>query len=178
MTIDGRPYAPRSPIEARRAGVAMIYQELSLAPHLTVMENILLGAEPMRFGLVDRARMRADGVGGARAARARRHPARRRRRHAVGRGAAARRDRARARGRLPRPRARRADEQPRRAPTSQHLFALLRRLQGAGARDRLHLALHRGGEGDHRSLRRAARRTQRRRRRRRAEADARRASSR
>ncbi len=59
MTIDGRPYAPRSPIEARRAGVAMIYQELSLAPHLSVMENILLGAEPMRFGLVDRGRMRA-----------------------------------------------------------------------------------------------------------------------
>ena len=58
MTIDGRPYAPRSPIEARRAGVAMIYQELSLAPHLSVMENILLGAEPMRFGLVDRGRMR------------------------------------------------------------------------------------------------------------------------
>jgi ribose transport system ATP-binding protein len=58
MTIDGRPYAPRTPIEARRAGVAMIYQELSLAPHLTVMENILLGAEPMRYGLVDRGRMR------------------------------------------------------------------------------------------------------------------------
>ena len=58
MTIDGRPYAPRSPIEARRAGVAMIYQELSLAPHLTVMENVLLGAEPTSFGLVDRARMR------------------------------------------------------------------------------------------------------------------------
>jgi len=59
MTIGGRPYAPRSPIEARRAGVAMIYQELSLAPHLSVMENILLGAEPMRFGLVDYGRMRA-----------------------------------------------------------------------------------------------------------------------
>ena len=58
MTIDGRPYAPPSPIEARRAGVAMIYQELSLAPDLTVMENILLGAEPMRYGLVDRVRMR------------------------------------------------------------------------------------------------------------------------
>ena len=58
MTIDGGPYAPKSPIEARRAGVAMIYQELSLAPHLSVMENILLGAEPMRYGLVDRARMR------------------------------------------------------------------------------------------------------------------------
>jgi ribose transport system ATP-binding protein len=58
MTIDGSPYAPKNPIEARRAGVAMIYQELSLAPHLSVMENILLGAEPMRYGLVDRARMR------------------------------------------------------------------------------------------------------------------------
>jgi ribose transport system ATP-binding protein len=58
MAIDGRPYAPRSPIEARRAGVAMIYQELSLAPDLSVMENIVLGAEPMRFGLVDRRRMR------------------------------------------------------------------------------------------------------------------------
>src|SRR5258706_345778 len=56
--IDTRPYAPPSPIEARGNGVAMIYQELSLAPHLTVMENILLGAEPMRYGLVDRARMR------------------------------------------------------------------------------------------------------------------------
>ena len=59
MRIDGRAYAPRNPIEARRAGVAMIYQELSLAPHLSVMENVLLGAEPMRFGLVDRTRMRA-----------------------------------------------------------------------------------------------------------------------
>jgi ribose transport system ATP-binding protein len=58
MTIGGEPYAPKSPIEARRAGVAMIYQELSLAPHLSVMENILLGAEPTRFGLIDRARMR------------------------------------------------------------------------------------------------------------------------
>lgn len=58
MTIDGRRYAPRGPIEARRAGVAMIYQELSLAPHLSVMENILLGAEPARFGFVDRTRMR------------------------------------------------------------------------------------------------------------------------
>jgi ribose transport system ATP-binding protein len=58
MTIGGKAYAPRSPIEARRAGVAMIYQELSLAPDLSVMENILLGVEPTRFGLVDRARMR------------------------------------------------------------------------------------------------------------------------
>jgi ribose transport system ATP-binding protein len=58
MAIDGVPYAPASPIEGRRAGVAMIYQELSLAPHLSVTENILLGAEPTRYGLLDRAGMR------------------------------------------------------------------------------------------------------------------------
>src|SRR3954467_615090 len=58
MTTDGRAFAPRSPIDARRAGVAMIYQELSLAPHLSLMENIMMGAEPMRYGLVDWPRMR------------------------------------------------------------------------------------------------------------------------
>src|SRR4030095_6714648 len=58
MALDGAPYTPRSPLDARRAGVAMIYQELSLAPHLSVMENIALGVEPARFGVVDRARMR------------------------------------------------------------------------------------------------------------------------
>src|SRR5581483_12018768 len=57
------PYSPRDPLDARRAGVAMIYQELSLAPHLSVMENILLGVEPtigpvMRWGEV-RARASA-----------------------------------------------------------------------------------------------------------------------
>src|SRR6185436_16134848 len=38
MTLDGARYAPRNPREARKAGVAMIYQELSLAPHLSVMD--------------------------------------------------------------------------------------------------------------------------------------------
>jgi ribose transport system ATP-binding protein len=46
MWLDGAPYSPRNPLEARKAGVAMIYQELSLARHLTVAENILLGVEP------------------------------------------------------------------------------------------------------------------------------------
>jgi ribose transport system ATP-binding protein len=52
MWLNGMPYAPRSPIEARRAGVAMIYQELSLARDLSVMENILLGMEPTAGPLV------------------------------------------------------------------------------------------------------------------------------
>jgi ribose transport system ATP-binding protein len=55
MWLDGEPYLPRNPLDARCRGIAMIYQELSLAPHLSVMENILLGIEPtvgpfMRWG--------------------------------------------------------------------------------------------------------------------------------
>ena len=50
MSLNGAPYAPRDPREARSAGVAMIYQELSLAPHLNVMDNIALGVEPARHG--------------------------------------------------------------------------------------------------------------------------------
>jgi ribose transport system ATP-binding protein len=58
MRIDGAPFAPRHPLDARHAGVAMIYQDLSLAPHLTVMENIVLGVEPVRRGVIQRDRMR------------------------------------------------------------------------------------------------------------------------
>src|SRR5436190_15027773 len=60
MRLEGAPYAPKRPLDARRAGVAMIYQELSLAPHLSAMENILLGVEPARFGIVQRDRVRAS----------------------------------------------------------------------------------------------------------------------
>jgi ribose transport system ATP-binding protein len=58
MTLDGVPYRPAAPMEARRAGVAMIHQELSLAPHLSVAENILLGMEPTRSGFIRRQEMR------------------------------------------------------------------------------------------------------------------------
>jgi ribose transport system ATP-binding protein len=59
MRIDGRPFQPHQPLDARKAGVAMIHQELSLAPHLTVMENIVLGSEPHRHGLVQWREVRA-----------------------------------------------------------------------------------------------------------------------
>jgi ribose transport system ATP-binding protein len=62
MRLDGRPYAPREPREARAAGVAMIHQELSLAPHLSVMENVGLGIEPVRNGLIDWQAMRLTAV--------------------------------------------------------------------------------------------------------------------
>ena len=53
MLLDGQPYRPKSPLDARRAGVAMIYQELSIAPHLSVMENVVLGMEPGARGLMN-----------------------------------------------------------------------------------------------------------------------------
>jgi len=58
VQLDGSPYRPRHPIDARRHGVATVYQELSLAPHLTVTENILLGVEPSRHGLLRLGQMR------------------------------------------------------------------------------------------------------------------------
>ncbi len=62
MQLDGQPYRPQGPLAARRAGVAMIYQELSLAGHLSVEENIVLGMEPTRLGLVRRRAMRAKAL--------------------------------------------------------------------------------------------------------------------
>lgn len=58
MTLVGVPYAPQGPLAARQAGVAMIYQELNLAPHLSVEDNIMLGREQSRWGLLRRAEQR------------------------------------------------------------------------------------------------------------------------
>ena len=54
MWLDGQPYAPRDPHQARCQGVGMIYQELSIAPHLTVTENLVLGVEPKKGWQFDR----------------------------------------------------------------------------------------------------------------------------
>src|SRR5580658_687913 len=58
VELDGQPFGPGDPLHARRSGIAMIYQELTLAPHLSVEENILLGEEPARFGWINRSRRR------------------------------------------------------------------------------------------------------------------------
>src|SRR5262245_10707002 len=58
MWLDGQPYAPAGPDAARRQGVAMIYQELTLAPHLSVEANMLLGLEPSRWGVLSRRECR------------------------------------------------------------------------------------------------------------------------
>jgi ribose transport system ATP-binding protein len=55
ITLDGAPFAPHTPRDAQRGGIAIIHQELSSIAPLTVAENILLGDEPARGGVIDRA---------------------------------------------------------------------------------------------------------------------------
>ncbi len=58
IELDGLKFAPTNPLRARRCGIAMIYQELNLAPHLSVEENILLGTEPSTCGWLHRSQRR------------------------------------------------------------------------------------------------------------------------
>jgi ABC-type sugar transport system ATPase subunit len=59
VIVAGRPRRLAGPADARRAGIAVVYQELTLVPELTVAQNLLLGREPGRFGFVDHARLEA-----------------------------------------------------------------------------------------------------------------------
>jgi simple sugar transport system ATP-binding protein len=45
MTVDGAEVAPRTPLEARNLGIAMVFQENSLVPTMTVAQNLFLGQE-------------------------------------------------------------------------------------------------------------------------------------
>ncbi|AGB75018.1 MULTISPECIES: sugar ABC transporter ATP-binding protein [Rhizobium] len=58
VLVIGRPVIAGDPIKARANGIAVIYQELSLAPNLTVAQNMFLGAEPSLIGFVDRGDIR------------------------------------------------------------------------------------------------------------------------
>src|SRR5215216_3914351 len=57
MEINGQVYSPSNPLDARTHGIALIHQELSLCPHLTVAENVQMGLEPSRFGWLDREKL-------------------------------------------------------------------------------------------------------------------------
>ncbi|MBS1121037.1 MAG: Ribose transport system, ATP-binding protein RbsA, partial [Deltaproteobacteria bacterium] len=59
VVVSGRAQAFRTTRDARRAGIAVVHQELSLVPEMTVAENLMLGSEPGRLGIVDRVRAEA-----------------------------------------------------------------------------------------------------------------------
>src|SRR6266536_4118148 len=54
MEVEGQAYVPATPLDARVRGIALIHQELSLFPHLSVAENIMMGIESSRLGWLDR----------------------------------------------------------------------------------------------------------------------------
>jgi ABC-type sugar transport system ATPase subunit len=64
IELDGREVAFGSPLEALRAGVATIYQDLALAPRLPIWQNVFIGAELTRrrmgIAFLDKPRMRAE----------------------------------------------------------------------------------------------------------------------
>jgi fructose transport system ATP-binding protein len=54
VRLDGRPVHFRSPIEARRHGIETVYQTLAVAPAMTITENLFLGREIIKPGLLNR----------------------------------------------------------------------------------------------------------------------------
>jgi fructose transport system ATP-binding protein len=50
--LDGKPVRFRTPLDARRAGIETVYQDLAIAPALSIAENLFLGREPRRPGVL------------------------------------------------------------------------------------------------------------------------------
>ncbi len=58
ILLEGSPFIPSNPLASRRQGIAMIYQELNLAPDLSVEENIMLGREIHKLGIMYKKTMK------------------------------------------------------------------------------------------------------------------------
>ncbi len=58
LLLRDEPVSFGSPREALERGIALVAQEVALVPQLTVAENVFLGAEPRRFGFVERRALR------------------------------------------------------------------------------------------------------------------------
>jgi len=54
ILVDGQPVTIDGPLAARRYGIETVYQDLALAPHLNPVQNMYLGREIMRSGLMGR----------------------------------------------------------------------------------------------------------------------------
>src|SRR5690606_20374459 len=53
ILLHGEPYAPKNPQDAAKAGLTIVFQELSLCNNLTVAENILATREPSKAGFIN-----------------------------------------------------------------------------------------------------------------------------
>jgi ABC-type sugar transport system ATPase subunit len=59
ILVYGKPVQLSKPADALNLGIAVMEQEITLAPDLTVMENVLLGLEPSKLGFTDRSEMKS-----------------------------------------------------------------------------------------------------------------------
>lgn len=57
VTLDGKAINPKSTAEAQAIGIGTVYQEVNLLPNMSVADNLFIGREPRRFGLIDRKTM-------------------------------------------------------------------------------------------------------------------------
>jgi ribose transport system ATP-binding protein len=63
ILLDGKPYLPSNPAQAKAAGIQCVYQELNMFPDLSIAENVTIERFPRRpFGLVNFAAMRAQAI--------------------------------------------------------------------------------------------------------------------
>jgi monosaccharide-transporting ATPase len=60
VTLDGETVHITSPLQAQKAGISTVYQEVNLCPNLSVAENILIGREPVRAGTIRWKQLRRD----------------------------------------------------------------------------------------------------------------------
>ncbi len=60
VELGGRPHSFSHPVQAQQAGLSTVFQEFNLLPERSIAENIYLGREPRRRGLVDTDRMQRD----------------------------------------------------------------------------------------------------------------------
>ncbi len=58
IRLEGNEISPANVAEAQNLGIGTVYQEVNLLENLTVAENLFLGRQPRRFGLIDRREMR------------------------------------------------------------------------------------------------------------------------
>jgi len=54
IVLDGKPIHFKNPMDARRVGIETVYQDLAVAPAMTIAENLFLGRELTRFGAIGR----------------------------------------------------------------------------------------------------------------------------
>ena len=60
ILLDGKAIEPHNPHEAQALGISTVYQEINLVPTLSVAENLFLGRQPTRWGLLDMRRVNTD----------------------------------------------------------------------------------------------------------------------